>query len=295
VPHSAAFVPVLGSGPALVASTARVVAVLAAALVIIGIVLFIMAIRLVRATRSDHAALGPLEVLGDRAWHRHDLDRRAHDLDKARPIGAAPEQSGAFAEMMPVLPIDALAGPDDDGSDEIAEDDQTHDIVGAKDTTPDDDEMGDETDDETGDAEASDEGSEWAAPAVGAAADAGTPLKPPPPPQPGPLEPEPAPPLPNPLPEPLPLPAPLPDPMPEPIPGPVPEPDPLPEPQPYPAPEPAPEPEPIPEPGPDPIPAIPMVPFEGAVRVTLEGDPGAAVDAGDASAADGAADRDDGD
>jgi hypothetical protein len=269
-----------------------VVAVLAAALVLIGIVLFIVAIRLVRATRSDHAALGPLEVLGDRAWHRHDPERRAYDLDKARPIGAGPERSGAAAEAVPALPIDVLTRPDDDGTDEIAEDDQTHDIAGPTDTTLDDDETDDETDDESA---ASGEGSEWAAPAAAAALDAGTPFKPPPPPQPGPLEPEPAPPLPNPLPEPLPPPAPLPDPTPEPIPGPVPEPDPLPEPQPYPEPQPTPEPEPIPEPGPDPIPAIPMVPFEGAVRVTLEGDAGANVDAGDASADDGVARRVDSD
>ena len=285
MPRSDVFAPVLGSGPTVFASTARVVAALATALVLIGIALFVVGVRLVKATRTDHAALGPLEVLGDRAWRRHDAERRAHVLDKARPIGVASGPPGPVPQKVPALPIDVLTRPRDEGSDVVPEDDQTHDIAGSADAVGGSDEAGGSDELGVSDEPAEPEGdSEWAAPAALAALDAGTPVEPPPPPQPGPLEPAPAPPLPNPLPEPEPFPAPLPNPTPEPIPHPTPEPDPLPEPQPHPAPVPTPEPEPIPEPipepGPDPIPAFPVVPIEGAVRVTLESDPGESVDAG---------------
>jgi hypothetical protein len=236
----------------LLAWTAQVVGALAAALVLIGIALIVVAIRLIKATRTDHAALGPLEVIGDWAWRHHDAARRARDLDKARPPGA--QTLAAHAAVVSVGPVDPPESPEPgEPVLVVGEDDQTHDIEGAV--------------AEDGSHEVSANGeSQWAAPEAAALA-AGQPLQPPPPPQPGPLEPEPAPPLPNPLPEPEPHPAPLPDPLPEPLPPPMPEPDPLPEPQPHPAPIPEPEPAPIPEPGPTPIPAIP---FEGAVRVTFD-------------------------
>jgi hypothetical protein len=72
------------------ASTGTTVAMLVAVLVLLGLGMIVLALWLVRSTRSDPQALGPLEVMGDRRWRKGDADRRQANLDTARPAGAWP-------------------------------------------------------------------------------------------------------------------------------------------------------------------------------------------------------------
>jgi hypothetical protein len=70
------------------ASTGTTVAMLVAVLVLLGLGMIALAAWLVRSTRSDPQALGPLEVMGGRRWRNADADRRQANLDTARPAGA---------------------------------------------------------------------------------------------------------------------------------------------------------------------------------------------------------------
>ena len=72
------------------ASTAPTIVLLAAVLVVFGIVLLVVGVRLLRRTRSDPAALGPLEEMGERGWQSADEVHRGELLDRARPAGAEP-------------------------------------------------------------------------------------------------------------------------------------------------------------------------------------------------------------
>jgi hypothetical protein len=74
----------------LLGSTGTTTLVLAALLVALGVAMVVTTVWLVRATRTDSHALGPLEVMGDRRWHHADPDRRTRSLDAARPPGALP-------------------------------------------------------------------------------------------------------------------------------------------------------------------------------------------------------------
>jgi hypothetical protein len=85
---------------------------LAAALVALGIAMICVAVWLVRATRTDTPALGPLEVMGDRSFHRHGDDARQRALTAARPPGAEPpapmlERDEVVAELPPARDGDA--------------------------------------------------------------------------------------------------------------------------------------------------------------------------------------------
>jgi hypothetical protein len=71
-------------------STGTTTFVLAALLVAIGVAMIVTTVWLVRATRADTPALGPLEVMGDRRWQRANADRRTRSLDEARPDDAPP-------------------------------------------------------------------------------------------------------------------------------------------------------------------------------------------------------------
>ena len=71
------------------ASTGNTVAMLVAVLVLLGLGMIALAVWLVRSTRSDPQALGPLEVMGDRRFRKGAADRRQANLDTARPPGAA--------------------------------------------------------------------------------------------------------------------------------------------------------------------------------------------------------------
>jgi hypothetical protein len=72
----------------LLGSTGTTTFIIAALLVALGVAMIVTAVWLVRATRTDVRALGPLEVMGDRRWYRADPERRTRSLDAARPPGA---------------------------------------------------------------------------------------------------------------------------------------------------------------------------------------------------------------
>src|SRR5262245_11535188 len=72
------------------ASTGTTVALLVAVLVLLGLGMIVLALWLVRSTRSDPQALGPLELMADRRWHKGDDDHRQANLETARPAGAWP-------------------------------------------------------------------------------------------------------------------------------------------------------------------------------------------------------------
>jgi hypothetical protein len=75
--------------PSILGSTGSTTVVLAALLVLLGLVMLGATVWLVRATRTDTRALGPLEVMGDRRFARRDPAARAAALAGARPEGAA--------------------------------------------------------------------------------------------------------------------------------------------------------------------------------------------------------------
>ena len=79
------------------ASTAPTIVLLAAVLVVFGIALLVVGVRLLRRTRSDPAALGPLEEMGERGWQSADEVHRGELLDRARPAGAEPIAVAAVA------------------------------------------------------------------------------------------------------------------------------------------------------------------------------------------------------
>jgi hypothetical protein len=87
-------------------STGSTTFVLAALLVALGLAMIAAAVWLVRATRTDVPALGPLEVLGDRGFTRRDAEARAAALAAARPEGAL-----GPAPMVPIDEPEREVGP----------------------------------------------------------------------------------------------------------------------------------------------------------------------------------------
>jgi hypothetical protein len=88
----------------LLASTGTTTLIVVGALLVLAAAMVLVAVWLVRATRRDAAALGPLEVMGERRWRRADPPARAAALAAARPPGA-PEP----APMMEVEFVDPAA------------------------------------------------------------------------------------------------------------------------------------------------------------------------------------------
>lgn len=87
-------------------------------LVALGAVMIVVAVWLVRATRSDPASLGPLELMGERSWRHAVPEHRSVELAKARPLGAP-----APAPMVDYEPADdADAAPGDEAGAEPAPD-----------------------------------------------------------------------------------------------------------------------------------------------------------------------------
>ncbi len=68
----------------------RLVYVIIAGLVVIGIGLIVLGVWLVRTTRHDPEVLAPLERMGDRDWQRSDPASQQRLLDQVRPEGAEP-------------------------------------------------------------------------------------------------------------------------------------------------------------------------------------------------------------
>ena len=85
-------------------STGTTTLVLVVLLVALGLAMVATAVWLVRTTRSDAPALGPLEAMSSRRWARGDADRRAADLAAARPDGALPP--APMLEPDPVLSLE---------------------------------------------------------------------------------------------------------------------------------------------------------------------------------------------
>ena len=99
----------------LVGSTGTTVLLLVIALVAIGAAMIAVAVWLVRSTRSDPAALGPLEAMAERRYRRADASGRAAHLDTARPPGAPPP-----APIVPLDPPESPASAEPGASDEPA-------------------------------------------------------------------------------------------------------------------------------------------------------------------------------
>ncbi|HEU4840806.1 MAG TPA: hypothetical protein VFT09_05160 [Ilumatobacteraceae bacterium] len=76
------------AAPPLLGSTGSTTFVLVVLLVALGVAMLLVAVWLVRATRTDTPALGPLEVMGDRRFGRRDEAARITILTGARPAGA---------------------------------------------------------------------------------------------------------------------------------------------------------------------------------------------------------------
>jgi len=103
-------------------STATTILVLVASLLVLAALMTGVAVWLIRSTRRDTPALGPLEVMGDRSWRRGDADRRAELLAGARPEGApepapmldeGPEEESEEEPEVEVEPDIAVAAADD--------------------------------------------------------------------------------------------------------------------------------------------------------------------------------------
>ncbi len=95
----------------LLGSTGTTTFVLVTLLVALGVAMIVTTVWLVRATRTDVPALGPLEVMGDRRWHRADAERRSRSLDGARPSGALPPAPILDAETEPISDEPPPASP----------------------------------------------------------------------------------------------------------------------------------------------------------------------------------------
>ena len=87
----------------MIASTASTTTVLAVLLVVIGFVMLGTTVWLVRSTRRDAPALGPLEVMGDRRFVKATPEGRDATLAAARPAGALPPS--------PMVPFDESDDP----------------------------------------------------------------------------------------------------------------------------------------------------------------------------------------
>lgn len=94
------------ASPPILGSTGSTTLVLAVLLVALGVAMIVISVWLVRATRTDPPALGPLEVMGTRSWLRQDAGGRADSLAAARADDAPPP-----APMLDVLDSDEAVPP----------------------------------------------------------------------------------------------------------------------------------------------------------------------------------------
>jgi hypothetical protein len=108
------------AAPPLLGSTGSTTFVLVVLLVALGVAMLLVAVWLVRATRTDTPALGPLEVMGDRRFGRRDEAARVAILTGARPegaIGPAPmldiedEAASAPPALAPAEPVPPAPAP----------------------------------------------------------------------------------------------------------------------------------------------------------------------------------------
>lgn len=87
-------------------------------LAVVGLVLLMLAVWTVRATRPDRELLAPLEVMGRRKWRRSDPVWQRRNLDEVRPADAEPLSP---APATPSLDAAFEAGPQAPGFDDLPE------------------------------------------------------------------------------------------------------------------------------------------------------------------------------
>jgi hypothetical protein len=120
VPERSSPAPSLAeTSPALLASTGTTTLIVVGALLVLAAAMVLVAVWLVRATRRDAAALGPLAVMGERRWRRADPPARAVALAAARPPGA-PEPA-PMIDVELVDPATAVSPDSEPGSDAESE------------------------------------------------------------------------------------------------------------------------------------------------------------------------------
>jgi hypothetical protein len=102
------------------ASSTHRLQLIAAGLALLGILLIGFTIWYWRATRPEHRALAPLEVMSDRKWRKADTGQRRRSLEEVRApdsptsvpalAAAPPVDFGALAASRDLPPIDDHAG-----------------------------------------------------------------------------------------------------------------------------------------------------------------------------------------
>ena len=110
------------------------VVVLVAVLVALGVTLTVMGIHLVRATRTDPAALGPLEVMSERRWERGDPERRAEALAGARAAITGSAVAGSAVAEAEAAHTDAAEPADLAATAAVVEDESVGDETAADET-----------------------------------------------------------------------------------------------------------------------------------------------------------------
>ena len=91
---------------------ARIIYFASAGLLVMAALMIVSSVIWWRKARTEHPALGPLEVMGTRRWWKSDFTTRTMQLEGARPLldGAVEETPGAepvdFEAMMPDGPVD---------------------------------------------------------------------------------------------------------------------------------------------------------------------------------------------
>lgn len=91
---------------------ARIIYFASAGLLVMAALMIVGSVIWWRKARTEHPALGPLEVMGTRRWWKSDFTTRTMQLEGARPLldGAVEEPPVAepvdFEAMMPDGPVD---------------------------------------------------------------------------------------------------------------------------------------------------------------------------------------------
>lgn len=79
---------------------ARTIHLVAFALVLVAVVLSVWTVWWWRTTKSEHPALGPLEVMGSRKWRSAEPGLRRVRLDAARPVEEFDESIATYDDRM---------------------------------------------------------------------------------------------------------------------------------------------------------------------------------------------------
>jgi hypothetical protein len=94
----------------------RTIYIAAGGLLLLGLALAIGTVWWWRNSKVEHPALGPLEVMGTRAWWKGDWTARRRRLDEVRPAGATAEEGDEEVDLAAVataeaVPFDDLVDP----------------------------------------------------------------------------------------------------------------------------------------------------------------------------------------